>query len=106
MGDQSKPFIIALEEHYLDPNVSQHWTGLDAKRPPKINERLADLEDVRLQEMNDAGIDIQVLSHAAPATQRMDAKTAVPIAKVANDNLNETILKHPKRFAGFAVFTD
>lgn len=103
MREQNKPQIIAIEEHYLDPLVAQHWTGVDANRPPRITDRLADLEEVRLQEMDDAGIDIQVLSHASPATQRMDAETAVPVAKAANDKLNETILKHSKRYAGFAV---
>ncbi|MFC1665936.1 amidohydrolase family protein [Pseudomonadota bacterium] len=103
MGGQVKPQIIAIEEHYMDPLVAEHWTGVDAKRPPKITERLADLEQVRLREMDDAGIDIQVLSHAPPATQRMDAETAVPVAKAANDKLNDTILKHPDRYAGFAV---
>jgi 2,3-dihydroxybenzoate decarboxylase len=53
--------------------------------------------------MDEAGIDVQVLSHAAPATQRMDAETAVPLARQANDRLLETIRASNGRFEGFAA---
>jgi len=53
--------------------------------------------------MDDAGIDVQVLSHGAPSTQRLDAATAVPLAKRANDRLHEAVRAHPDRFAGFAA---
>ncbi len=53
--------------------------------------------------MDEAGIDMQVLSHGAPSTQRMDAATAVPLAKRANDRLHEAVRAHPDRFAAFAA---
>jgi 2,3-dihydroxybenzoate decarboxylase len=53
--------------------------------------------------MDEAGIDLQVLSHGAPATQRLDAQTAVPAARKVNDKLHQTIQKHKGRFEGFAV---
>jgi predicted TIM-barrel fold metal-dependent hydrolase len=53
--------------------------------------------------MDEAGIDLQVLSHGAPALQRIDAESALPLARRANDRLQQAILKHPARFAGFAV---
>ena len=53
--------------------------------------------------MDEAGIDIQVLSHANPGLQKMDAETAVRLARIANDRLAETVRAHPDRFAGFAA---
>jgi 2,3-dihydroxybenzoate decarboxylase len=53
--------------------------------------------------MDQAGIDVQVLSHGAPATQRMDAQTAIPVARRANDKLHALINGSGKRFEGFAA---
>jgi len=53
--------------------------------------------------MDEAGIDVQVISHGAPSTQRLDAAAAVPLAKRANDRLHEAVRAHPDRFAGFAA---
>src|SRR5262249_8104230 len=67
------------------------------------NRRLHDLGALRLQEMDESGIDLQIISHGAPSTQRLDAETAVPVARRANDRLHEAITAHPDRFAGFAA---
>ena len=53
--------------------------------------------------MDDSGIDVQVLSHGAPSTQRMDADTGIPVAKAANDYLFEICQANPQRLAGFAA---
>jgi 2,3-dihydroxybenzoate decarboxylase len=53
--------------------------------------------------MDEAGIDVQVLSHGAPATQRLDAETAIPAARKANDRLFETVKNSKGRFEGFAA---
>jgi 2,3-dihydroxybenzoate decarboxylase len=98
-----KPLIIALEEHYTDPEITAHFTGLDTGNPPALAQRLADLGALRLREMDEAGIDIQVLSHAAPSLQKIDAAAAVPLARRANDRLQATIASNPGRFAGFAA---
>src|SRR5215467_1813289 len=94
--------VIALEEHYWDAEVSKHFEPGEA-RNPELLKRLNDLGELRIKEMDAAGIDVQVLSHAAPSTQRLDAATAIPLAKRANDRLNETVRAHPDRFAGFAA---
>ena len=94
--------VIALEEHFLSAEAAALFTGHDVSRP-NITQRLLDLGDGRLAAMDDAGIDMQVLSLSAPATQKMAAATAIRIAKAANDGLHATILAHPDRFAGFAA---
>ena len=99
----TKPYIIALEEHYYDPEVKRHARGLDAIAAPETVQRLDDLGELRLQEMDEAGIDLQVLSHTMPGLQKLDAATAVPLARRANNRLNEAIRTHPDRFAGFAA---
>ena len=58
---------------------------------------------LRLREMDEAGIDIQVLSHSAPATQRIAAENAVPVARKANDRLQGLVRASNGRLEGFAV---
>src|SRR5689334_25279359 len=99
----TKPYIIALEEHYFDAEVKRHITGLDATHVPRIVERLDNVGELRLREMDEAGIDLQVLSHANPGLQKLDAETAVRLAGAANDRLYETVRKYPDRFAAFAA---
>ena len=100
----TQPQVIALEEHYFDPEVAAHFKeGGPEARLPALRERLFDLGELRLKEMDEAGIDVQVLSHGAPATQRMDAETAIPLAKKANDRLFELKSNSRGRFEGFAA---
>src|SRR6266567_7940506 len=99
----TKSYIIALEEHYFDPEVKRHITGLDMTHAPRIVQRLDDVGELRLREMDEAGIDVQVLSHANPGLQKLDAETAVRLARGANDRLHEAVQAHPDRFAAFAA---
>ena len=99
----AKPYVIALEEHYLDPEIKQATGRTDAIGPRQLIERLDDLGELRLREMDDAGIDFQVLSHSIPGLQGVDAATGVPLAGRANDRLAEAVRAHPDRFAGFAT---
>ena len=92
--------VIALEEHYYDPDIAATFAG---NQRPNIRERLDDLSTLRLKEMDEAGIDVQVISHAPPATQNMNADTAFEMAVRANTRLRETVDTKPDRFAGFAT---
>ena len=95
--------VIALEEHYLDPEVGRHFSeaGPEAK-VPALRDRLLDVGALRIKEMDEAGVDLQILSHTAPATQRLDAETALQVAREANDRLKATVDKSNGRFLGFA----
>jgi len=89
--------------HYYDPEVKRHARGLDAIAAPATVQRLDDLGELRLREMDEAGLDLQVLSHTMPGLQKLDVETAVPLARRANDRLNEAVRAHPERFAAFAA---
>jgi predicted TIM-barrel fold metal-dependent hydrolase len=102
MAPAGKPLVIALEEHYYDPELAETFDSPDA-RAPELRRRLLDLGELRLAEMDEAGIDVQVLSHAAPSAQRLDPETAVWLARGANDRLAEAVAAHPNRFAAFAT---
>jgi predicted TIM-barrel fold metal-dependent hydrolase len=96
--------VVALEEHYWDAEVaaSANFGGAEG-RDPKIRARLDDLGDLRIAEMDAAGIDLQVISHGAPSTQRLDGESAIRLARGANDRLHKAVQHHPDRFAAFAA---
>jgi 2,3-dihydroxybenzoate decarboxylase len=95
--------VIALEEHYWDAELAKTYTGGEAGRPGEQMTRLHDLDALRIKEMDEASIDIQVLSHGAPATQKLPADIAVDLTRRVNDRLHAAIQKHPTRFAAFAT---
>ncbi len=100
---KKKPLVIAIEEHYADAEIVATFAGRDASKASKTAQRLEDVGALRLQEMDAAGIDIQVLSHTAPAVHKLAPDASVRLARAANDRLYETIRSHPDRFAGFAT---
>jgi predicted TIM-barrel fold metal-dependent hydrolase len=99
----AKPAVIALEEHYQDPDIVRAYRPEEARQAPAIAERLNDVAALRLKEMDEAGIDVQVLSHANPGLQTMDGDSAVRLARIANDRLAATVAARPDRFAAFAA---
>jgi predicted TIM-barrel fold metal-dependent hydrolase len=57
----------------------------------------------RLRYMDEAGIDMQVLSNTGPGPDLVPGDAGVSLAKEMNDYLAEMVAANPKRFAGFAV---
>lgn len=96
--------IIAIEEHFVSPKLADAFTGYYKLAPfMHSTRRLKDLGERRTAEMDEAGIDIQVISHLQPGVQAMPADSAVGFARGANDRLYEGIQMNPERFAGFAL---
>jgi 2,3-dihydroxybenzoate decarboxylase len=95
--------VIAIEEHYWDDELEKHFVGTEAGRPGDTAKRLHDLGELRIKEMDEAGIDIQVLSHGAPSTQKIPADIAPDLTRRVNDRLHAAVQRHPKRFAAFAA---
>src|SRR6476619_2520666 len=77
--------VIAIEEHYWDQELAAHAATVE--RNKSITDRLFDLGEVRLREMDEAGVDMQVLSHGAPSAQRLTGTEAPAIAARVNDRI-------------------
>lgn len=103
MPSSAKPYVIALEEHYADPAVLARANGARGGRMATLLERLTDLGDIRLGQMDAAGIDFQVISHAPSAIQQLEAGEARQLANSANDRLHDAVDRNPDRFAAFAA---
>ena len=95
--------VIAIEEHYWDEELAKTYAGGEAGRPGEQLTRLYDLGALRLKEMDDAGIDVQVLSHGAPSTQKLPAETAAALTRRVNDRLHAVVAGNPQRLAAFAA---
>ena len=101
---------ITLEEHFASPKFFD-GPGREFKeraqraggREAEFFDRLADIGDKRLAEMDAAGIDMQVLSLQYPGTEQCEDAEAVDVAHEANDFLAAAVKKHPTRFAAFAA---
>lgn len=95
--------VIAIEEHYWDHELASHFQGAEGTRSRDLLTRLRDLGEIRLREMDQNGVDMQVLSHGAPSGQALAADIAVDVCRRVNDRLAEAIALHPTRFAGFGA---
>lgn len=72
---------------------------LDPDKPSKTN----DLGEGRIKDMDEAGIDMQVLSLSFPGVELFDPSEAEAICSKVNNELSEIVQKHPDRYAGFAA---
>jgi predicted TIM-barrel fold metal-dependent hydrolase len=93
--------VIAIEEHYLDADVDAK-INKRAAGGEETRRRLIDLGALRLGEMDEAGIDMQVLSHCPPGAQAFDAEES-DRARGVNDRLAQTCAANPDRFKAFAT---
>jgi predicted TIM-barrel fold metal-dependent hydrolase len=95
--------VIALEEHYWHPDLMRASGGdAGSHRSADIIARMNEIGPMRLKTMDEAGIDIQILGHGMPSTQRVDAESAVRLARQSNDWLAEKCKAYPTRLMGFA----
>jgi len=94
--------VIAIEEHYSDPELYAQFTGRDSFAPPHVRKALEDVGEARLKDMDAAGIDVQVLSHTAPSLQKIETG-AVELARRVNDRLAQIVTSQPARYAAFAA---
>jgi 2,3-dihydroxybenzoate decarboxylase len=97
-----------IEGKYPVPEVSQQEKVLARELPflaPARRDTLSKLFDIgerRLQEMDEVGIDMQVLSLVSPGVQVLDPPAGTAMAKNINNRLSAIIKQYPKRFAGLA----
>jgi 2,3-dihydroxybenzoate decarboxylase len=115
---------IATEEAFAPPELIAMWrdmiergtcddpgflslvgfyTSAKTERTRFVFDRLQDLGDLRLADMDAAGIDRQVISLTAPGTQILSAADGVAMARLANDQLAQACRAHPDRFTGLTA---
>jgi 5-carboxyvanillate decarboxylase len=115
---------IATEEAYAPPELFERYRKLlgsgkvddpgfeslmgfyltnPSPRIKDVRDRLEDVGACRLHDMDQSGIARQILALTAPGVQVFDADTAVGLAESFNDQLSESIARHPQRFAGLAA---
>ncbi|MEM8590651.1 MAG: amidohydrolase family protein [Pseudomonadota bacterium] len=96
---------IALEEHFAtEETIDQASQAVPAAHWPDLRDRLADLHEGRLRQMDENGIELAILSLITPGVQGIaDTALAIDIARRANDFLAEQVAKRPHRFQGFAA---
>lgn len=105
--------LIAVEEAFSIPELDRrHPAAGDLGAVPigrgiarHVAERLPDLTELRLEDMDRNGVDVQVLSLGAPGLQiaGLSSAEAVADARFANDYLAKAVAARPDRFAGFAA---
>jgi gamma-resorcylate decarboxylase len=95
---------IALEEHFAIPDTLDDSKVFGTHVWSELGPRLLDIQEKRLRLMDEAGIEIMLVSLNAPAIQAIhDVKRAIEIARRANDILAEEAAKRPQRFLGLAA---
>jgi predicted TIM-barrel fold metal-dependent hydrolase len=106
--------VVALEEHFTVPALvgridrdAISRRGFRPRNLPKTGpnplELMPEIGERRLQSMDEAGINVQVLSNTGPGPDLVPGPEGIAIAREMNDHLASAIARHPKRFAGFAV---
>ncbi len=101
---------ITLEEHCASPGFMA-GPGKDfmnqlrdrGGRFAEVYEKLQDIGDKRIAEMDSAGIDMQVLSLSTPGVEQSDVGEQITISREVNDWLADGVSKRPSRFAAFAT---
>lgn len=101
---------IALEEHFATPSLPNYSKAFTRYIDPNVLRdlaaRLADFDELRIQEMDQAGIAYSILSQTGPSVQgEENAELAVSYAQASNDFLAQQIARNPARFGGFATLS-
>jgi gamma-resorcylate decarboxylase len=96
---------IALEEHFaIDDTLMDSAGFVPDSYWIELKARLLDIQDRRLREMDQNGVQTMLLSLNAPAVQAIpDVNRAIEIARKANDYLAAEVAKRLDRFQGFAA---
>lgn len=98
---------IAFEEHFVTPELKDTIFGSIGWDPAEwtaMADALQETGDGRLADMDAAGIEIAVLSLAAPCIQdETDLGQAVGRAIAANDALARVVADHPDRYVALAA---
>jgi predicted TIM-barrel fold metal-dependent hydrolase len=96
---------ITLEEHFVTESLLRATGAYGQQTLPQmatLQPKLLDLGQGRIAAMDEAGIDLQVVSLAALGFDALDAQTAIPLARDVNDEAAAAVRANPTRLAAFA----
>ena len=97
---------ITLEEHFLTESYVRATAEYNEKlgmRFPELEAKLLDLGAGRIAAMDEAAIDVQVMSLVAFGLESLDAANGTALACDVNDELAAAVKAYPDRLAGFAT---
>jgi hypothetical protein len=73
--------------------------------PDHLLDKLLDIGEGRIKAMDDAGVDVAVLSLTAPGVEQLEPALGTAVAREANDALAAAIAKYPDRLRGYAALS-
>jgi len=92
----------AVDDPGLQSLMGYYAMG-DSDRPQFIRRRMTDTDSIRLEEMETAGIDHQILSLTSPGVNPLAAQPATELAQLSNNRLAEIVRKNPVKFSALAA---
>jgi 2,3-dihydroxybenzoate decarboxylase len=95
---------IAVEEHFHSKEYLEFLKAkVDWKGSPSAAAaaKVVEYGEGRIKEMDECGVDMQILSLSYPALEPFKTEDAVNIARVINDQISETVKRYPARFSGY-----
>jgi uncharacterized protein len=113
MAPGEKMRTVTLEEHFSllmpgsqNPSAPSPAAGTVPDVVANAADKMTDIGNGRLADMDRNGITVQVLSkagvHITPSADQFDGKEAIAFAQKFNDGFAEKIAERPDRFAAFA----
>lgn len=88
------PYLTEDDVMIFGPDCALPYAG--------IGPALGDLADERIQEMDKAGIDVQIIS-CVGGIELLPASIGTEVARQTNDELYHAIQRYPERFRGYAA---
>ena len=95
------------EGKHGDPGFESLWGFFARSQSPRardLYERIQDVDQRRIADMDAAGIDLALLMLTAPGVQMFEPGLACALATDSNDQLAAAIARHPTRLSGLAAF--
>ncbi len=80
-----------------------YWPDVFEPYGDRLLDRLLDVGEERIREMDAGGIDVAVVSLTSPGTDHFGPAIGTELARSANDQLAAAIEKYPDRLQGFAA---
>jgi len=99
---------IGTEEHFITDEVLAAWNvaGADQRGsvpPGEMGERLGEVGARRFAAMDEAGLDVQVISLTSPGLHDLAADAAKDLQVTTNDQIAALVAESPDRLQGFAT---